>query len=153
MNNNFYMIVMILFLTFGCKNETKKIEEVSKTEITEEFNVLGSYVSDDYSKRSEGYDWVAVSVTKTESNNLNISIRSRADKKEPTCTFDAVAKKMEDSTYQTQINGTTNLFEFINGKDLSGARPETEHPVDTHRANDGFTARYRDEYAEAHAIS
>ncbi len=116
MNNNFYMIVMILFLTFGCKNETKKIEEVSKTEITEEFNVLGSYVSDDYSKRSEGYDWVAVSVMETESNNLNISIRSRADKKKPTCTFDAVAKKVDDKVYQTQIDGKSILFEFTNAQ-------------------------------------
>ncbi|WP_104735791.1 PliI family lysozyme inhibitor of I-type lysozyme [Hanstruepera ponticola] len=116
MNNNFYAIVMILFLTFGCKNETKKIEEVSKTEFTEALNVLGSYVSDGYSKRSEGYDWIAISVTETENNQLNISVRSRADKKKPTCTFDAVAYKVDDKLYQTQIDGKSILFEFTNAQ-------------------------------------
>ncbi|MBT8306084.1 MAG: PliI family lysozyme inhibitor of I-type lysozyme [Maribacter sp.] len=116
MENNFYLIVMVLFLAISCKNETKKIEKVSTTEATEEVNVLGDYVSEDYSKRSEGYDWVAVSITETESNLLNISVRSRADKKEPTCTFDAVAKKVDDKVYQTQINGKTILFEFNNSQ-------------------------------------
>jgi hypothetical protein len=114
MNNNFYAIVMVLFLTISCKNETKKIEEVSKTEFTEELNILGSYVSDNYSKKSEGYDWIAISVTEAESNQLNISVRSRADKKKPTCTFDAVANKVDDKVYQTQIDGKSILFEFTN---------------------------------------
>ncbi|WP_370476485.1 PliI family lysozyme inhibitor of I-type lysozyme [Tamlana flava] len=114
MNNNFYAIAIVLFLTIGCKNETKKIEDVSKTEFIEELNILGSYVSDDYSKRSEGYDWIAISVTEAESNQLNISVRSRADKKKPTCTFDAVAKKVDDKVYQTQIDGKSILFEFTN---------------------------------------
>ena len=112
--NDFYLIATVLFLAIGCKNETKKIEEVSTTEITEELNVLGNYVSEDYSKRSEGYDWVAVSVTETANNQLKISVRSRADKKEPTCTFDAVATKVDDDTFQTQINGKSILFEFTN---------------------------------------
>lgn len=114
MNNNCYAIVMVLFLTIGCKNETKKIEEVSKTEFTEELNILGSYVSDNYSKRSEGYDWISISVTEAEGNQLNISVRSRADKKKPTCTFDAVANKIDDKVYQTQIDGKSILFEFNN---------------------------------------
>jgi hypothetical protein len=111
-----YLIVIVLFLTIGCKTETKKVEEVSKTEFTEELNVSGSYVSDGYSKRSEGYDWIAVLVTETESNKLNISIRSRVDKKKPTCTFDAVAKKVDANTYQTQIDGKSILFEFTNAQ-------------------------------------
>lgn len=114
MNNNFYVIAIILFLTIGCKNETKKIEEDPKTEFTEELTVLGSYVSDEYSKRIEGYDWVAVSVTETKNNHLNISVRSRADKKKPSCTFDAVAKKVYNNVYQTQIDGKSILFQFTN---------------------------------------
>ena len=111
-----YLLVIVLFLAIGCKDETKKTEKVSTPEATEELNVSGNYVSEDYSKRSEGYDWVAVLVTETESNNLNISIRSRADKKKPTCTFDAVAKKVDDKTYQTQIDGKSILFEFTNAQ-------------------------------------
>lgn len=109
-----YLIVIVLFLTIGCKTETKKVEEVSKTEFTEELDVSGSYVSDGYSKRNEGYDWIALLVTETVSNNLNISIRSRVDKKKPTCTFDAVAKKVDANIYQTQIDGKSILFEFTN---------------------------------------
>ena len=105
---------MILFFTIGCKNDTKKIKEVSTSETTGVLSVLGNYVSEDYSKRNEGYDWVAVLVTETENNKLNISIRSRADKKKPTCTFDAVTKKVDDKTYQTQIDGKSILFEFTN---------------------------------------
>ena len=107
-------MLLVLFSVIACKNETKKIEEVSKTEFTEELNILGSYVSDDYSKRSEGYDWIAISVTEAESNQLNISVRSRADKKKPTCTFDAVANKVDDKIYQSQIDGKSILFEFTN---------------------------------------
>ncbi|MDO1502308.1 PliI family lysozyme inhibitor of I-type lysozyme [Winogradskyella maritima] len=116
MNSNFYVIVMILFFTISCKNETQKVEEVSKTELIEESNVFGNYVSEDYSKRNQGYDWVAISVTEGESNHLNVSVRSRADKKKPTCTFDAVAKKVDDNVYQTQINGKSILFEFTNAQ-------------------------------------
>ncbi|HYQ55986.1 MAG TPA: PliI family lysozyme inhibitor of I-type lysozyme [Draconibacterium sp.] len=116
MKNNFYVMVMALFLTMGCKTETKNVEEVEKTEINIELNVLGNYVSDDYSKRSEGYDWVAISVSETKNSHLNISIRSRADKKKPTCTFDAVAKKVDDKVYQTQIDGKTILFQFTNAQ-------------------------------------
>lgn len=112
MNNNFYAILMVLFVIISCKNETKKIEDVSKTEFTEEFNIEGNYVSKDYSKRSEGYDWIAISVTEAKSNQLNISVRSRADKKKPTCIFDAVANKVNDKVYQTQIDGKSILFEF-----------------------------------------
>ncbi|KOY51993.1 hypothetical protein I602_1553 [Polaribacter dokdonensis DSW-5] len=105
---------MVLFVIISCKNETKKIEDVSKTEFTEEFNIEGNYVSKDYSKRSEGYDWIAISASEAESNQLNISVRSRADKKKPTCTFDAVANKVNDKVYQTQIDGKSILFEFTN---------------------------------------
>ncbi len=116
--NRVYLMLMVIFLTMGCKNETKKTEKFNTLETIEELNVLGNYVSEDYSKRSEGYDWVSVSVAEAENNQLNISVRSRADKKEPTCTFDAVANKLDGKTYQTQINGKTILFQFTN-KEIS----------------------------------
>ena len=117
MKNNFNkvsLLLMVLFIAVACKNETKKVEKVKTLETAEALNVLGNYVTKDYSKRSEGYDWVSVTVTKTENNQLNISIRSRADKKKPTCTFDAVATKLDEKTYQTQINGKSILFQFTN---------------------------------------
>jgi len=105
MKNIFYVIVLMLFFTISCKDETKKVKDVSSLETKKELNVIGNYVSEEYSKRSEGYDWIAILVTEAEGNQLNISVRSRADKKKPTCTFDAVANKADDKVYQTQIDG------------------------------------------------
>lgn len=102
----------MLFITISCKDETKKVKDVSSLETKKELNVIGNYVSEEYSKRSEGYDWIAIMVSEKENNLLKISIRSRADKKRPTCTFDAVAKKINDKTYQSQINGKSILFTF-----------------------------------------
>lgn len=102
----------MLFFTISCKDETKKVKDVSSLETKKELNVIGNYVSEEYSKRSEGYDWIAIMVSEKENNLLKISIRSRADKKRPTCTFDAVAKKINDKTYQSQINGKSILFTF-----------------------------------------
>ena len=114
--NNFYLMMMVLFLAIGCKNKTEKTKEFSTLKSVEVLAILGNYVSEGYSKRSEGYDWVVVTVTETENNQLNISVRSRADKKKPTCTFDAVAKRVDDQVYQTQIDGKTILVEFTRGK-------------------------------------
>lgn len=112
MKNIFYVIVLMLFITISCKDETKKVKDVSSLETKKELNVIGNYVSEEYSKKSEGYDWIAIMVSEKENNLLKISIRSRADKKRPTCTFDAVAKKINDKTYQSQINGKSILFTF-----------------------------------------
>ncbi|WP_159950030.1 PliI family lysozyme inhibitor of I-type lysozyme [Polaribacter septentrionalilitoris] len=111
-----YISVLILFLFIGCKNNTEKTEKDSEQKITKELSITANYVSEDYLKRSEGYDWVSVSVTKAKNNQLNISIRSRADNKKPTCTFDAIARKVDDKTYQTQIKGKTILFAFTDSK-------------------------------------
>lgn len=128
MKNNFYLLVLILFLVISCKKETRKIEEVSTTQSTEELNLIGDYVTEDYLKRSEGYDWVAVSVTERANNQLKISVRSRADKKEPTCIFDTVATKVDDKVYHTQIDGKTILFEFTNTQiRITSEKPEDEN--------------------------
>lgn len=62
-------------------------------------DINGNYVSDFYAQRNEGYDWVAVSVKKNSPDEIFLSVRSRADKKKPTCTFDTKAYKINDSTY------------------------------------------------------
>lgn len=92
-----YISVLILFLVIGCKNKTEKTEKDSAQKITNELSIIANYVSEDYIKRSEGYDWVSVSVTKEKNNQLNISIRSRADNKKPTCTLDAIDRFLKVS--------------------------------------------------------
>lgn len=73
---------------------------------------VGNYVSEGYEKRNEGYDWVAVSITKAKFDKLNITIRSRADKKKPTCTFDTTASKISENTYKAYENNVAIIFVF-----------------------------------------
>lgn len=78
--------------------------------------ISGNYVSADYQQRAEGYDWVAVSTKLVSETKMAISVRSRADKKKPTCTFDALATRMDDTTYMTIINEKKVLFSFKEDK-------------------------------------
>lgn len=115
MKNNFNrvsLMLLVLFSAIACKNETKKTEKVKTLETTEALNVLGNYVSEDYAKRSEGYDWVSVAITEADNNQLNISVRSRADKKRPTCLFDTKAFKKNENSYESTYDGKIIKFEF-----------------------------------------
>lgn len=116
--NKVSFLLMLLFLVIACKNDAKQNESARTLETSQILNESGNYVSNDYSKRNEGYDWVSVEVTKVDNDQLNISVRSRADKKKPTCTFDVVANKVDDKTYKAQISGKSILFEFTN-KEIS----------------------------------
>ena len=126
-NKKHYLIVLVLFLIISCKNEKVKTEKDETQQKIEALDVSGNYVSEDYSKRNEGFDWVSVSVAQLENNQLSISIRSRADKKKPTCTFDAIAQKVDDKTYQTQMNGSTILYKFTKSEiSISTKKQENE---------------------------
>jgi hypothetical protein len=73
----------------------------------------GNYVTSDYQKRNEGYDWVAVKVNELTDSILQVSVRSRADKKKPTCTFDAKAFKTESANiYSASVEGFNVYFVF-----------------------------------------
>ena len=76
---------------------------------------LGTYVSEFYEKRNEGYDWIAVNVSNGGINKLNISVRSRADKKKPTCTLNTMAYKVDENTYKAYENDAIILFSFEDG--------------------------------------
>lgn len=86
----------------------------------------GNYVTSDYSQRSEGYDWVGVRVTPVGTDQLKFQVRSRADKKKPTCTWDANAYQLSDKSYYTMVDGKRILFIF-SGDTLSIA---PENPGD-----------------------
>ena len=106
------LLTLSIFL-FGCTNtsqpENNKSTEANKTTHTDH---TGNYVSSGYSKRTDGYDWVAVKVQQVSETEVSIKVRSRADKKKPTCTFDTKATKLNDSTYQAISNGNHILFSF-----------------------------------------
>jgi hypothetical protein len=73
--------------------------------------VVGDYVSDSYSQRHQGYDWIAVKVQADENdqNSVHITVRSRDDIKKPTCTFDGQAKFMgQDQAHGIIFETTAN---------------------------------------------
>ncbi|WP_296702654.1 hypothetical protein [Algoriphagus sp.] len=130
--NGFFIGTLLSLILASCNPASQKSEntllEVPMTEEIPESNpVLGNYVSDGYSKKSEGYDWVSVAVTALEGDKIKIIVRSRADKKRPTCTFDATAEKVDENTYKSWIEDQAVFYNF-NGNQLTIAleNPENE---------------------------
>jgi len=104
-----YCIVFSLLLGSCTPKNQNNIENVKNSN----FNLPGNYVTGDYHKRSEGYDWVAVKVHEITDSILQISLRSRADIKKPTCTFDAMAYKTQTAgIFNASIEGYNVIFVF-----------------------------------------
>ncbi|MGZ2371647.1 PliI family lysozyme inhibitor of I-type lysozyme [Ancylomarina sp. YFZ004] len=106
-----------LVVLSGCKNSVQKTgkDKLEKQPVKAlSINIYGNYVSDAYANRNEGYDWLAVSIRQAGENKISLSVRSRADKKKPTCTFDAIFHKQNDSIYQTRVDGKEVLLAIQN---------------------------------------
>lgn len=127
--NTTALLGMAFLAMISCKNEAKKADDAQKTTnqetVTTITDVTGNYVSSEYEKRNEGYDWVSVAVKPAANDKIKVVVRSRADKKKPTCTFDALAKKTNDSTYKAVIDGKAIVFSFEN-KQISIATANKE---------------------------
>ena len=104
--------VLFLFSVFvSCKNNSGK--DLSANKNTEETELTGNFVTSEYQNRGEGYDWVAVKVNELTDSILQISVRSRADNKKPTCTFDAKAfKTPAKNTFKSSVEGYNIFFVF-----------------------------------------
>lgn len=87
--------------------------------------VAGSYVSADYAERAKGYDWVSVNIQNLGQEEISISIRSRADKKKPTCTLDAKATKTVEGVYKTTLEQGAVVYTFLDHKLTISAEPGT----------------------------
>jgi len=119
---NLAIFSLVAILGICCSQSNKRAEH-PKAGIT----TSGNYVSDAYPQRNDGYDWVAVKVNELSDSTLDISVRSRADIKKPTCTFDAKAYRIAASdTFQAQYEGFKILFAFAN--DTLTILPESNNP-------------------------
>lgn len=121
--------ILVVSSLAACKNSTAQNSNTGSS--THKATVApadhsGNYVSSDYKKRNQGYDWVAVSVHNIEKGKISISVRSRADKKKPTCTFDATAYQLNANTFKTVVDGKGILFSFANNKINIKAEKATE---------------------------
>ncbi len=73
---------------------------------------VGDFVNDGYTNRQTGADWYAVIINQVQDSLYQISIRSRADKKKPTCTFDAKAIAQDADHLVATIDSLAILFTF-----------------------------------------
>lgn len=115
---------MILFFIFGfvltaCFSKAEELKQ----------NMSSSYyVSDSYFKKNEGYDWVSISLKQINDFEIKVSVRSRADKKKPTCTFDDILHKRENNIYASYKEGKTILFKISdNSLSIEGGSAEDEN--------------------------
>ncbi|WP_167618649.1 PliI family lysozyme inhibitor of I-type lysozyme [Maribellus sediminis] len=76
--------------------------------------LVGNYVNTDYFQRDKGYDWVGIKVSNAADDQLLVQVRSRADRKKPTCTWDAKIYPEMNDMYYTVENDKKVHFAFKN---------------------------------------
>ena len=85
-------------------------ESSSKTREHSQQTFYGHYASKSYEMRDQGYDWVSVSILPMNKHQARVSVRSRADRKKPTCTFDALVNITNDSMLVYHDNSFSIFF-------------------------------------------
>ena len=94
------LILVIVSLSFiSCNKNTNS-------------DISGSYVSDSYFQKDKGYDWVKVDISSSEKNGIVVAIRSRTDKKKPTCTFDGTLEHWKENLFICKTEQGNMLFQF-----------------------------------------
>lgn len=111
MNIRSIICICLVVFAVGCVSQPDKVKPTVSS-------LVGNYVSEDYGKRSEGYDWVAVLVSQISDSTVKIAVRSRADLKKPTCRFDAEAVLVGVDTLKSFYDGRAILF-VLKGDKLS----------------------------------
>lgn len=125
-------LAMISTTMVGCKDSAKKAAQQQAETVVVDEKVLmvdGAYVSEGYTQREEGYDWVKVMVTSTAADEITIAVRSREDIKKPTCTLDAVAKKIGDQIYLAELEGKKVKFTFTDKSLAIEAKDEADNNI------------------------
>lgn len=118
-NTILFLALIVMGSLISCQNNQKiqkqddaQTNDLPKDSTSSKLDVSGIYVSPDYEKKSEGYDWVSVQVTNTGDDKINIAIKSRADIKKPTCTFEGSGIKVKDGVYACMVKDTAITFTF-----------------------------------------
>lgn len=122
------LIIVISLISCGTEpNNQATQQEISKQEDSLLNNSFaGNYVDDGYVKRAEGYDWIAVLVKQVDDSLIQISIRSRNDRKKPTCTFDATAVRISKNQFRSNFDGKSIVYTF----EKNTINIATENPTD-----------------------
>lgn len=116
-NKKLIFVVPLTLFLMACgqvakESDKEPVEELVQEEVKTHSLFLGNYVTDGYFEREKGHDWVAVSVKQADGEDLLIFVSSREDIKKPTCTFESIAKKLNDSVYVATVDEKNILFTF-----------------------------------------
>lgn len=76
---------------------------------------VGEYVSYGYSQRSDGYDFVTISIEPASEVSAYIRVRSRADRRRPTCSYDGMAWVGENGVLEAQSLESKFLLSLTDG--------------------------------------
>lgn len=113
MKTNSLKSIVFLLIVFGLGTISCSPKKANIVENTDTLVIEGNYVNSDYKDKDIGYDWIAVIVKEFTDSLIQVSVRSRADKKRPTCTFDAKAIKQDSlGLYRASTEGNSVLFLF-----------------------------------------
>ena len=129
--NSLFLPLFITMVLVTCTekksvSEDDKVPEIIPVEYSIK-NLEGNYVTEEYSRRDEGYDWIVASVRSTSDTEAYITLRSRSDRKKPTCTFEGKGTLQTGSTIKVGIEGKMVLFTF--GDDTLSISTEKEEDL------------------------
>lgn len=99
---------LLWILIMACGSKSSRIDINKESPASDHWN--GHFADDSYSKRAEGYDWIGVITSMISDSTVHVKVRSRADQKKATCTFDIDALIVNDSTLIAQVNGVAVYF-------------------------------------------
>ena len=68
-------------------------------------------------------------LTDTGDNAVDISVRSRDDKKKPTCSYEGTAKKIATDVYESIYNDKTILFTFTDSTVVISAKNKEDENI------------------------
>lgn len=84
-----WVMFYTLILCSGCSERGELGKKEKKPVVLTDYS--GSYVSDGYEHRAKGFDYLSVHIVALNDSVAEVSVRSRTDNKEPTCSFDSKA--------------------------------------------------------------
>jgi len=130
-NSGFLLMIFSLITLLACDKtgkQQKSNESIVEDSISAQTidDITGYYVTDDYFKRDEGYDWMVVTIEAIGQQEAYLQIQSRSDKKKPTCTFEGLGILDEDGDLKVDIEGKSILFKV----DRTGLAISTEPESD-----------------------
>ena len=95
-----------------------------------EIDYSGNYVTEEYQKRNNGYDWLVLSSFKKTDTTIHIKVRSRNDRKKATCTFEGVGVKIGTGVFKVANENFTVLVHFKDSQArISGVGIENDESV------------------------